>query len=47
MSIVKDSIMIFWITISLPLVVLGCACGWFYGAFIEGCDIGYKDWNDT
>lgn len=45
MSIVKESCVILCIFMAMPVILLGCACGWFYAAFADGCNTGYKDWN--
>ncbi len=47
MSTVKEFFNALWIIAAMPLVLLGCCCGWLYGAFAEGCEMGYKDWNEV
>jgi hypothetical protein len=42
----KEFFNVLWIIAAVPLVLLGCACGFFYAAFVEGCKIGFQDWND-
>jgi hypothetical protein len=33
-----------WLILAMPVMLIGCVCGWMFGAFMSGVKQGHEDW---